>query len=163
EEAGQLVRSWRRLAPADPRSAHMLAALTGEDVPARASTGYVRAVFDRFAESFDEKLHSLDYRAPQLVTAAVEAALGTGRGDLVAILAAAGTALRRGGHFAFTVEHLQEDVAAGLRLNRHGRYSHTPAYVAATASAAGLSMVRSDGAALRMEAGEPVAGLVVVL
>ena len=55
EEAGQLVRSWRRLNPADPRSAHMLAALTGEDVPARASSGYVRTVFDRFAESFDEK------------------------------------------------------------------------------------------------------------
>jgi predicted TPR repeat methyltransferase len=239
EEAGQLVRSWRRLNPADPRSAHMLAALTGENVPERASSGYVRTVFDRFAESFDEKLRSLDYRAPQLVTAAVEAALGAGRGDLDVldagcgtglcgpllrpyaqrlvgvdlspamlqraelracydslapadlpayleealqqfdliaaadvlcyfgdlspVLTAAGTALRPGGHFAFTVEHLQEDEAAGLRLNRHGRYSHTAGHVAAAAGAAGLSVVRSDGAVLRMEAGEPVAGLVVLL
>jgi predicted TPR repeat methyltransferase len=91
--AGQLVRSWRSLDPADPRSAHMLAALTGEDVPARASSGYVRAVFDRFAESFDEKLHSLDYRAPQLVAEAVEAALGTGRGDLEVLDAGCGTGL----------------------------------------------------------------------
>jgi predicted TPR repeat methyltransferase len=239
EEAGQLVRSWRRLDPADPRSGHMLAALTGEDVPARASSGYVRTVFDRFAESFDEKLHSLDYRAPQLVTAAVEAALGAGRsdldvldagcgtglcgpllrpyarrlmgvdlspamlqraelrgcydalatadlpayleearqqfdliaaadvlcyfGDLSPVLTAAGTALRPGGHFAFTVEHLREDEAAGLRLNRHGRYSHSTAHVADVASAAGFSLVRSDNATLRTEAGEPVAGLVVLL
>jgi predicted TPR repeat methyltransferase len=239
EEAGQLVRSWRRLDPADPRSAHMLAALTGEDVPARASSGYVRTVFDRFAESFDEKLHSLDYRAPQLVSAAVEAALGAGRsdlevldagcgtglcgpllrpyarrlvgvdlssgmlqraelracydalatadlpayleevgqqfdliaaadvlcyfGDLSPVLAAAGTALRPGGHFAFTVEHLQENEAAGFRLNRHGRYSHTAAHVVAAAGATGLSVIRSDGEVLRMEAGEPVAGLVVLL
>jgi predicted TPR repeat methyltransferase len=239
EEAGELLRSWRRLDPDDPRSAHMLAALTGEDVPACASSGYIRAVFDRFAESFDEKLHSLDYRAPQLVAAAVEAAIGVGRGDLevldagcgtglcgpllrpyarrlvgvdlspamlqraelrgsydalvpadlpdfleearqqfdliasadvlcyfgnlTPILTAAGTALRPGGHFAFTVEHLQEDEDAGLRLNRHGRYSHTVAHIVAAAGAAGLVVARSDGGVLRTEAGEPVAGLVVLL
>src|SRR5260370_26931297 len=71
----------------------MLAALTGEDVPARASSGYVRTVFDRFAESFDEKLHSLDYRARQLVSAAVAAAFGAGRGDLEVLDAGCGTGL----------------------------------------------------------------------
>jgi predicted TPR repeat methyltransferase len=50
-----------------------------------------------------------------------------------------------------------------LRLNRHGRYSHTAAHLAAAAGAAGLSVVRSDSDVLRMEAGEPVAGLVVLL
>ncbi len=84
-------------------------------------------------------------------------------GDLAPVLTAAGTALRPGGHFAFTVEHLQEDETAGLCLNRHGRYSHTAAHVGAAAGAAGLSVVRSDGDVLRMEAGEPVAGLVVLL
>jgi predicted TPR repeat methyltransferase len=64
---------------------------------------------------------------------------------------------------AFTVQLLQEDEPAGWRLNRHGRYSHTAAHLVAAAGAAGLSVVRSDGAVLRMEAGEPAAGLVVVL
>jgi predicted TPR repeat methyltransferase len=84
-------------------------------------------------------------------------------GDLAPVLTAAGTALRPGGHFAFTVEHLQEDEAAGLRLNRHGRYSHTAARLVAAAAATRLFVVRCDGGVLRMEAGDPVAGLVVLL
>jgi predicted TPR repeat methyltransferase len=47
----------------------MLAACSGEGVPARASDAYVEKAFDSFAESFDAKLASLSYRAPALVAA----------------------------------------------------------------------------------------------
>jgi len=47
-------------------------------VPARASDAYVETTFDNFADSFDAKLHRLDYRAPQLVVDAVARIMGTG-------------------------------------------------------------------------------------
>jgi predicted TPR repeat methyltransferase len=135
--------------------------LVGVDLsPAMLQRAELRACYDSLAPAdlpayLEEALQQFDLIAAADVLCYF--------GDLSPVLTAVGTALRPGGHFAFTVEHLQEDEAAGLRLNRHGRYSHTAGHVAAAAGAAGLSVVRSDGAVLRMEAGEPVAGLVVLL
>lgn len=74
--------TWRRLLALDPGHAearHMVAVLAGE-VPEKANEAYVAALFDAFADSFDEKLVGwLDYRAPQHVAAAVRAALGEGK------------------------------------------------------------------------------------
>jgi len=49
----------------------MLAAASGEDVPARADDRYIVKTFNRFAASFDEKLQRLEYCAPQLVAASL--------------------------------------------------------------------------------------------
>jgi predicted TPR repeat methyltransferase len=50
----------------------MLAAAGGAVPPARASDGYVRDVFDDFADSFDQNLEQLKYEAPQLLHAALQ-------------------------------------------------------------------------------------------
>ena len=71
----------------------MHASVTGEDVPARASDGYVEALFDRFASSFDVQLAKLGYRAPALVADALSVACGTPAGDLDICDAGCGTGL----------------------------------------------------------------------
>ncbi len=82
-------------------------------------------------------------------------------GDLDDVLAAAAAALRPNGLLVFTLEHaVGGKPDAGYRLELHGRYSHRPAYVARVLAAAGLETEIAH-AELRMEAGAPVAGLVI--
>jgi predicted TPR repeat methyltransferase len=78
-------------------------------------------------------------------------------GPLEAVVAAAHSALRPGGQLIFTVEEL---ASAGYSLGTSGRYRHARKYVEAVLMEATL---RPDivPAELRLEAGEPVAGLVV--
>lgn len=78
-------------------------------------------------------------------------------GPLEAVFAAAAGALRPGGRLIFTVE---ERVGAGYSLGPSGRYQHARDYVDAALKQAGLSS-EIVSAELRLEAGEPVAGLVV--
>lgn len=56
--------------PGDPLTTYQLAAVRG-DAPVRAPDDYVRRHFDGFADTFDEVLGWLDYRAPALVAEAV--------------------------------------------------------------------------------------------
>jgi predicted TPR repeat methyltransferase len=82
-------------------------------------------------------------------------------GDLKNVLVAAAEALRPSGLLVFTLEHAiggRTDV--GYRLEFHGRYSHTPAYVEWLLAAAGLKSEIAY-ADLRLESGAPVAGLVI--
>ncbi|MGE0748011.1 MAG: class I SAM-dependent methyltransferase [Rhodospirillales bacterium] len=80
-------------------------------------------------------------------------------GDLGPLFAAARAALRPGGLFAFTAER---GAGTTFALLPEGRYAHPPAYVAATAQAAGLAVRQSGEAALRTEAGKDVTGLIYV-
>jgi len=92
EAAAEVYRQWVRRDPADPKARHMAAAATGEDVPARASDEYIRTHFDGAAGSFDTNLEQLEYRAPQLVAAAL--ARWSAKGPLPALLdAGCGTGL----------------------------------------------------------------------
>jgi len=79
--------------PDDELACHMLAALTGENVPARPDERYVRNLFDSFSQSFDEVLDNLDYRAPELVGAVVARLYGAGTGSLRVLDAGCGTGL----------------------------------------------------------------------
>ena len=90
-------------------------------------------------------------------------------GDLHAPLAAAAHALRPGGWVVFTVEALGDDdtpesaaAGAGHRLQANGRYAHSRTHVHAAAAAAGLGVDRIEPQGLRLEAGRPVAGWLVV-
>jgi predicted TPR repeat methyltransferase len=80
-------------------------------------------------------------------------------GDIAALMAAAATALRPGGHLVFTVER---GTGAGYQLNVNGRYCHTDGYVKEALAAAGLTTVMIAAVFLRMEMKKPVAGLLAV-
>jgi len=83
-------------------------------------------------------------------------------GALEAVAAAAFRALRPGGLLIFTVEEAVDGAPeSGYRINPHGRYSHTRAYVRDSLAQAGFDVLAIEGAGLRMEAGSAVAGLVV--
>jgi predicted TPR repeat methyltransferase len=82
-------------------------------------------------------------------------------GDLENVLSAAARALRPYGLLVFTLEHaVGGEADVGYRLELHGRYSHTTAYVEQLLAAACL---KSEIAYLdlRMEWGAPVPGLVI--
>jgi predicted TPR repeat methyltransferase len=82
-------------------------------------------------------------------------------GDLENVFAAAADALRPNGLLVFTLEHaIGGEADVGYRLELHGRYSHTTAYVERLLAAAGLKSEIAY-ADLRMESGAPVAGLVI--
>jgi predicted TPR repeat methyltransferase len=79
QEAAEVFSRWLAAEPGNPIATHMLAACSGENVPARASDAYIRTTFDGFASSFDDVLlHQLDYRAPQLVLEVLAPVLGKG-------------------------------------------------------------------------------------
>ena len=82
-------------------------------------------------------------------------------GELEYVLADAAGALRPNGLFIFTLEHAAEGaIDLRYRLELHGRYSHCRSYVEQVLVQCGLrpEIVHAD---LRMEAGAPVAGLVI--
>ncbi len=62
-----------KLAPEDAYVRHLAAAGGALPQVDRASPGYVRAVFDGYAEGFDLHLLSLGYRVPGLIRAALQA------------------------------------------------------------------------------------------
>jgi predicted TPR repeat methyltransferase len=73
DKAAEVYRRWSVQEPHNPAPRHYLAACEQTDVPARADDDYVAQTFDQFAASFDAKLSSLQYRAPELIAQAVEA------------------------------------------------------------------------------------------
>jgi len=80
-------------------------------------------------------------------------------GPLEGVVAAAANALRIGGRFIFTVEELSgKNTEHSIAL--HGRYRHSRQYVERVLADARLR-AEIESAQLRLEAGDPVAGLVV--
>ena len=64
----KVLEAWLAFDPVDPVALHMFAAVSGATVPSRASAGYVARHFDSFAETFDDVLTGLHYRAPEIVS-----------------------------------------------------------------------------------------------
>ena len=93
EEGRKQCLEWLALAPNDPKAKHFLAAYGGADVPERASDQFVTEEFDGFANSFDAKLASLEYRAPQLVGEVVATLLGEQKKTYRILDAGCGTGL----------------------------------------------------------------------
>jgi predicted TPR repeat methyltransferase len=82
-------------------------------------------------------------------------------GSLERVVAASAHALRPGGRLIFTVEELiVGGCNAGFSISPHGRYSHTRQYLERVIADANLRPEILP-AELRLEAGDPVAGLVV--
>jgi len=92
DEAAEVYSRWLEVEPENVKARHLQSACSGMDVPERASDGYVAEIFDAFADSFDEKLAKLDYRAPALIAEAV-AALGAPTAGADVLDAGCGTGL----------------------------------------------------------------------
>ena len=86
-------------------------------------------------------------------------------GDLASVLPLAAGRLEVGGRFVFTVEHLADDGTdpPPWRLGSLGRYAHGEAHVRAAAAGAGLHVAALRRETMRLEQGEPVHGLLVIL
>ena len=93
EEAANMFREWIEKEPDHPVAHHLLAACSADEIPKRASDGYIKHVFDSFAWQFEERLEHLDYRAPKLILVAFEEAFRKPAGDLDILDARCGTGL----------------------------------------------------------------------
>src|SRR5439155_5129918 len=93
DEAADVYRKGLSLEPDNPVAAHLLAACTGREVPARASDACVRTIFESFADSFDQVLEKLQYRAPALVAQAAADVMGPPEARLAILDAGCGTGL----------------------------------------------------------------------
>jgi predicted TPR repeat methyltransferase len=93
DEAADVYRTWLSLDPDNPLAQHLVAACSGHAVPARASDACVRNIFDVFADSFDQVLERLQYRAPALVAQAAAEVLGPPEARLDILDAGCGTGL----------------------------------------------------------------------
>ena len=93
-EATAIYRAWARVQPENAEVQHMLAAITGADVPARCSTAYVSEHFNAFAAEFNDVLvRRLAYRGPEVVEAALAKYQGDRAGTLDVLDAGCGTGL----------------------------------------------------------------------
>lgn len=90
--ARDFARDWRAAAPDSPTCRHIAAALLGE-MPPRAADDFLRVQFDGFAEIYDYALAAIGNRGPDLLRAAVEAALPAPAGGLAVLDAGCGTGL----------------------------------------------------------------------
>lgn len=81
QEAADTYRAWAAREPQSAKARHMVAAVSQRDVPVRATDDYVRELFDGAARSFDANLGKLNYRAPELVVAALLREVGTRDGS----------------------------------------------------------------------------------
>lgn len=91
-DAAETYRKWLAYDPENPIARHMLAAMTGQDVPQRADDEYLRQLFDTFASSFDQNLTELGYRAPELLASSLGEYVATD-GRLEILDAGCGTGL----------------------------------------------------------------------
>jgi predicted TPR repeat methyltransferase len=93
DRAVEIFQDWLEDDPDDPIAQHMLAACSGRDVPPRASNAFIERTFDSFAATFDSKLASLSYRAPELVTEMLKRSRATPSKSLDILDAGCGTGL----------------------------------------------------------------------
>ena len=129
ETALNALRSAAILDAGNSVAAHMLAALSAADggddgVHRRASPEFVATLFDDFADTFDEKLGSLEYRVPGLIGALAAGARGGAGAYRSALDAGCGTGLAgrflrplvRGPMVGVDISQKMLDKAAGCTL-----------------------------------------------
>jgi predicted TPR repeat methyltransferase len=71
QQAAEVFDEWLRAEPENPVARHLAGAALGLKSIAKASPGYVRALFDQYAPHFDENLAKLRYCGPELVLRAL--------------------------------------------------------------------------------------------
>jgi predicted TPR repeat methyltransferase len=138
-----------------PRAKH----LDGVDLSAAmVEKAAARGLYDRLDVA--ELVATLAAR-PQAYDLVVAADVLVYLGDLQPMMAAAGTALRPDGTFAFTVERADGD--ASYALGPKHRYAHAPRYIREVAEAGGFAVALLEDAVTRRDGAADVPGSVVVL
>lgn len=84
-------------------------------------------------------------------------------GDLAPVFEAAAGALRPRGLFAFSVEAATAEEGESYILRNTARYAHTRTYVEGLARRFGFEHVSCEEFCIRMELGQPIAGMIHVL
>ncbi len=92
-EAAAMYQELLELDPGNVIAAHMLAAVTGRNVPDKASKAFVVETFDQFASSFEAQLGRLEYEGPRLVAEALRARHGEPDASLEVLDLGCGTGL----------------------------------------------------------------------
>jgi predicted TPR repeat methyltransferase len=93
EEAEQVWKDWLKREPDSAVARHMLASLSGKNVPKRCDDAYIRQTFDEsFARNYDHQLARIQYKGPELVQDSI-ARLGRELADLDVLDAGCGTGL----------------------------------------------------------------------
>jgi predicted TPR repeat methyltransferase len=109
-----------------------------------------------------ELVASLGALAPARYDLALAADVLVYLGELAPLFDAVARVLRPGGWFLFSVER-RLDADDGFAMHDGHRYMHGRGYVAERAAAAGLAVIALEDLATRIDRGEPVAGLGVLL
>ncbi|TVR60254.1 MAG: tetratricopeptide repeat protein [Candidatus Competibacteraceae bacterium] len=135
-------------------------ALTGVDLsPKMLEEARRRSVYDELIEA---ELTAFLKSHPAGYDAIISADTLCYFGPLADFSQAAAAALRPSGRLILTVERLPDrGETPGFMLIESGRYAHRQDYLRETLTAAGFTVDILDQTELRMEAGQPVAGLVV--
>jgi predicted TPR repeat methyltransferase len=134
--------------------------LVGVDLSARMlDAARLRGVYDELVKG---ELTSFIASRPASADALVSADTLCYFGPLDEVAAASARALRQGGLLVFSVEAASPlDAPNGFRINPHGRYSHSRAYLERVLEEAGLEVVAIDAEVLRRENHLPVDGFVI--
>jgi predicted TPR repeat methyltransferase len=114
EDAARVYREWLEHEPGSVQARHHLAAVGGEPAPERASDDYVAEVFDAFADSFDQRLGALEYRAPALIASALRQRLGDPPALLDVLDAGCGTGLCANGLLPYARRLVGVDLSASM-------------------------------------------------
>lgn len=89
----RLLQDWATADPENPEVQHLMAAITGNNVPSRCSERYIQEHFDQFASAFDRVLKGLDYQGPRLVAEALQKHIPASETRLDVLDAGCGTGL----------------------------------------------------------------------
>ncbi len=114
DKAIEVYEEWLKDDPGNPVVSHLLAGVTGRDVPTRASDKCVQIIFDNFAASFESKLAHLQYRAPALVQMSLESSGLQPDKSLDALDVGCGTGLCGPLIAPFTRHLIGVDLSAGM-------------------------------------------------
>jgi len=120
------------------------------------------AALDVYTELVESELVEFMCANPMTFDLAVSADTLVYFGDLEPVFDAVEATLLPDGLFAFSVERMQPAGEGGYRLQRSGRYCHAASYVESCLQTAGFRVIAKEESQIRMEASQPVIGLLFV-
>jgi predicted TPR repeat methyltransferase len=114
QEAAEVYDEWAKAEPDNPLASHLALAALGSKTTTKASTAYVRGLFDNYAAGFDGSLAKLKYCGPQLVLNALQRVAQVPAGEWEILDVGCGTGLVGGCLRPFARQLVGVDVSPGM-------------------------------------------------